>query len=199
MPFLREPRWRRWTFVLNLFPIASYSTCLSGSMFFFNITHQSYHISVPTLYCQFKAIRIHLRKEPNLFACCNTSSTGLALRGPQWLTSLSVKRIDWQTSQRGRHKKWMAVLFYSPCPGIIIQGALGVSTGCRRSVMRNLSQSATLFLRGKCIRRRMMSNTDRVLHLRSDNSTGHDPTAQHRTTDHDCAGILSHESNLSRG
>lgn len=58
-----------------------------------------------------------------------------------------------------------------------------------------MSQSATLFLRGKCIRRRMMSNTDRVLRLRS----GQDPTAQRRTTDHDCAGILSHKSNLRRG
>lgn len=96
----------------------------SVSFFILHTKELSYFSAYPD--CQLKAIRIHLRKEPNVFARCNTSSTGLALRGPP---SLSVKHIDWQTSQRGRHKKWMAVLFYSPCPGIIIQGALGVSTG----------------------------------------------------------------------
>lgn len=77
--------------------------------------------------------------------------------------SLSSTR---QTSHRDLHEKLMVVLFFSACPGIVIVCALSESTGSGKSLKHKLFLTATLLLRGKYIRKRMMLYVHRGLRLR---------------------------------
>lgn len=141
LPFFFFPRY---PFVFSWFDCMTVVPC--GFLYHMVTSYQV--ISVWTLYYWLKPSE-SIWEKSRTFSLTRTHKA----QGWPW-----ESHSGWQTSRRDLHEKWMAVLFYSSCHGIVILGALSESTGSGKSLM--LFLTVTLFLRGKYIRGRMMFNID---------------------------------------